>query len=226
MRKYGYGAANEQYLRAAKQYLPQIMELLVGDIEKINASYKTRYGEPVYEHFLYRIKSKKSMCEKCFRNGLYTVPESALLKIHDSIGLRIVCNFIDDIYEMVKSIKDIPYVTVAEEKDYIRNVKANGYRSYHIVLLAQVPFKDVQGHIPGKYYVEVQIRTIAMDSWAAQEHRIKYKRNISEANLELITAELKHCADNLASCDLNMQTIQNMIRAKESVYHKNLTGGG
>lgn len=119
-----------------------------------------------------------------------------------------MCNFIDDIYEIVKSIKRIPYVTVAEEKDYIQNVKANGYRSYHIVLLAEVPFKDVQGHIPGKYYVEVQVRTIAMDSWAALEHRIKYKKNICESNLELITAELKRCADNLASCDLNMQAIQ------------------
>ena len=69
--------------------------------------------------------------------------------------------------------------------------------------------KDVLGHQPGSFYVEIQIRTIAMDSWAALEHQMSYKKNIK--NRELISSELKRVADELASCDLSMQTIRDLI---------------
>ena len=75
-------------------------------------------------------------------------------------------------------------------------------------------FPDCEGNENGKYYIEVQLRTIAMDSWASLEHQMKYKKNIR--NHERITKELKRCADELASCDLNMQTIKNLIEESDN----------
>ena len=90
---------------------------------------------------------------------------------------------------------------MVKEKDYIKNVKKNGYRSYHMIL-------KIEG-----YFVEVQLRTIAMDSWAALEHKVSYKHQLK--NKELIQEELKRCADELASCDLSMQTIKTLIEEDE-----------
>ena len=89
-----------------------------------------------------------------------------------------------------------------EEKDYITHAKKNGYRSYHMIM-----------RFDGMYYVEFQIRTISMDVWAALEHQIKYKKDVG-GNLELISSELKRCADELASTDLSMQTIRDMIHGE------------
>lgn len=194
--------------------LPLVMGELVKLVEAFNADYRFRHGESAYEHFLYRVKSEESMREKCVRKGLSEGAHSALREIHDAIGLRIVCSFVDDIYELVEYLRGLPAITIVEEKDYIRNVKPNGYRSYHLVLLVEAPWEDVDGDNPGHFYAELQLRTIAMDSWAALEHQVKYKKKLSGVNLELVTAELKRCADELASCDLSMQTIRNFIREK------------
>ena len=72
------------------------------------------------------------------------------------------------------------------------------------------PYEDVDGQQPGHFFVEVQLRTIAMDSWASLEHQMKYKHEIK--NPERIEREQKRCADELASCDLTMQTIRNLIQ--------------
>lgn len=194
--------------------LPQVMGELVAAVETFNRDYRARHGESAYEHFLYRVKGEESMREKCARKGLPETPRSALREIHDAIGLRIVCSFVDDIYELVEYLRGLPGIELVEEKDYIRNVKPNGYRSYHLVLLAEAPWEDVDGHNPGKFYAELQLRTIAMDSWAALEHQVKYKKALTGVNLDLVTTELKRCADELASCDLSMQTIRNIIREK------------
>jgi ppGpp synthetase/RelA/SpoT-type nucleotidyltranferase len=79
-----------------------------------------------------------------------------------------------------------------------------------MILRMDVPFEDVLGQNPGQYFAEIQLRTIAMDSWASLEHQMKYKKDIK--NPEMIVRELKRCADELASCDLSMQTIRNLIR--------------
>jgi GTP pyrophosphokinase len=149
------------------------------------------------------------MREKCRRKGLPETAESALGKVKDAIGIRIVCSFVDDIFSIVEYIKGFEDCEIVKEKDYIRHAKPNGYRSYHIILAVKTPYEDVYGNIPGIYYVEMQIRTIAMDTWAALEHKMKYKKDIP--NQELLVTELKRVADELASCDLSMQTIRDMI---------------
>ena len=121
-----------------------------------------------------------------------------------------ICAFRDDIYGILEHIRKLPEVEIIEEIDYIRHAKANGYRSYHLVLSVRTAFSDVEGNQPGRYFVEVQLRTIAMDSWASLEHKMKYKKDVK--NQALIEAELKRCADELAACDVSMETIRNLIR--------------
>lgn len=150
------------------------------------------------------------MRDKYRRKNLPETSQSALKEIRDSIGLRIVCGFVDDIYKTIDVIKTIPGVSIYNEKDYILNAKPNGYRSYHLILEVETEFPDVLGSEKGTYFVEVQLRTIAQDSWASLEHQMKYKHDIM--NPEMITRELKRCADELASCDLTMQTIRNLIQ--------------
>jgi len=169
--------------------------------------------EKYFEHLSVRIKTDESMREKCRRKGLPETARSALHELKDSIGIRIVCPFINDVYDMVETIRGFDNCRVVEEKDYIRHVKDNGYRSYHMIVVVETEFPDVLGRTPGQYFVEIQIRTIAMDTWASLEHRMKYKKNIP--NQELLVAELKRCADELASCDLTMQTIKELIDAAE-----------
>jgi putative GTP pyrophosphokinase len=163
-----------------------------------------QYKDPI-EHCKARIKSPESMKEKLMRRNLPITVESALTEIYDAAGIRVVCTFMDDIYWIVNMLKNQQDILVVEEKDYIRNPKPNGYRSYHMIL--QVPL-HLEDRIQ-KIYCELQIRTIAMDCWASLEHQLKYKRNIP--NQEMIMEELKRCADEIASTDLNFQTIWDMI---------------
>lgn len=192
-----------------KSALKFVMDSMTDRIRAYNDSFRSEKGEGIYEHLSARIKSEESMREKCRRKGLPETPDSALNVITDAIGIRIVTRFIDDIYAIIRHLKASSDLTVITEKDYIRNAKPNGYRSYHMILKAAVPYEDVRGNFPGEYYVEIQLRTIAMDMWASLEHQLKYKQNISNASM--ITSELKRCADELASCDVSMQTIRALI---------------
>ncbi|WP_347101094.1 GTP pyrophosphokinase [Streptococcus salivarius] len=192
------------------QYLPKILQEITDPIIAANITSKKETGFKLYEHFISRIKESDSMREKCRRKNLPETSQSALKEIRDSIGIRIVCGFVDDIYKTIDVIKTIPGVSIYNEKDYILNAKPNGYRSYHLILEVETEFPDVLGNERGAYFVEVQLRTIAQDSWASLEHQMKYKHDIK--NSEMITRELKRCADELASCDLTMQTIRNLIQ--------------
>ncbi len=186
--------------------LPEMNEVvaqLICRINKIRSKMKEKQGEDPVEHCLARIKSEESMRDKCRRKGIPENTDSALNIIRDAIGIRIVCAFIDDVYEIRDYISTFEDCEIVEEKDYIKHAKSNGYRSYHMIL-----------KVKGMFYVEIQLRTISMDTWAALEHHLKYKKNIS-TDQELIVKELKRCADELASTDISMQTIRNVIYGDE-----------
>lgn len=193
-----------------KESMEKIMQTLVEELEKKNNLIFQETGEKGFEHITARLKSDQSMRKKLLARKLPIDTYHALRSLRDSIGLRIICSFRDDVYKMVDELKQMPEVEVIEEKDYIKKAKENGYRSYHMILEMTVPYEDVDGNLPGKYYVEIQLRTIAMDTWAELEHKIRYKKDV--ANREVIASELKRCADELASCDLSMQTIRDLIR--------------
>ena len=169
------------------------------------------------EHCLSRIKAEDSMREKCRRQGLPETTYSALVKIQDSIGFRVVCAFRSDVYLVRDYLAGLEGFEVITEKDYIKNAKENGYRSYHMIL------RTTDGRVPvgcdpvrpddepaRGFFIEVQLRTISMDTWAALEHHMKYKKK-APANERLIVAELKRCADELASTDVSMQALRDLI---------------
>lgn len=194
-------------------YLPKILDDLSQRIQEANDRVKQETGQKLFEHFNARIKQAASMEEKCQRKNLPRVPVSALKEIRDAIGIRIVCGFIEDIYQTIEVIRQLEGCEIVLEKDYIRAAKPNGYRSYHLILEVETPYEDCHGQNPGRYFVEIQLRTIAMDSWASLEHQMKYKHEIKDS--KRIVRELKRCADELASCDVTMQTIRNLIRESE-----------
>ena len=182
--------------------LPQLeaaREELVACVEQLRAQMLAETGLDPVEHCLSRIKSEQSMREKCRRRHLPETTESALETIHDAVGIRVVCAFLSDVYAFRDHLRATPTITVVSEKDYIRAAKPNGYRSYHLLVRTSA-----------NVLAEVQLRTISMDTWAALEHHLKYKRDVG-GNQRLIVAELKRCADELASTDASMQTIRDMI---------------
>lgn len=146
-----------------------------------------------------RIKSPDSMKKKLEKKGEQPTSENALLKVNDAVGVRVICSFIDDIYKVSDWISKQEMIEVINIKDYIAYPKENGYRSFHMI----IKLKDLNLN------AEIQIRTIALDFWANLEHQMKYKRDIK--NEEMIRSELKRCADEIASVDLSMQTIKDLI---------------
>ena len=174
-------------------------ESLENEITRLEQTLEAFYQTNMIDHIMGRLKSEESVLEKCRKKNLEATPDVIVSSIHDIVGIRIVCTFVDDIFKVRDAIREFNDITVIEEKDYVANAKPNGYRSYHMIV------QNTEG-----YYAEIQIRTISMDTWAALEHDIKYKKDIN-VNKELITAELKRCADELASTDISMQTIRNMI---------------
>lgn len=189
--------------------LEQVKDDVYAKLARLNAE-AVKAGQPkLYEHLIARVKDPASMEEKCHRKGFEVTTDAALRDCHDSVGLRMVTNFIDDVTRCQKALEAADWCQVVEEKDYITNAKPNGYRSYHMIMLVNEPFADVDGHQPGRYYVEVQLRTIAMDTWASLEHEMKYKHHL--AHPERIGRELKRCADQLAACDVELQTIRQLI---------------
>ncbi|HCE78348.1 MAG TPA: GTP pyrophosphokinase [Lachnospiraceae bacterium] len=179
--------------------LEAVKNRLLAEIDTLRKTVKDQYGMDPVEHCLARIKSEESMREKCRRRGLPETTESALVKIHDAVGIRVVTSFISDVYLVRDYLASLPGCRVVEEKDYIRHAKPNGYRSYHMILL-------VDNHV----YAEIQLRTISQDTWASLEHHLKYKKTLNQ-DTNLIVQELKRCADELASTDVSMQTIRDAI---------------
>lgn len=192
--------------------LERVQSYLMDEIGQVRKKVATENGYDPVEHCPTRIKSEDSMREKCRRQNIPETTYSALETIHDAVGIRVVCAFLNDVYLFRDHLVSLPDVEIVQEKDYIRHAKPNGYRSYHLILKIHteggiVSETDTVPHI----YAEIQLRTISMDTWAALEHHLKYKKNITGSNQELIVEELKRCADELASTDVSMQTIHDMI---------------
>ncbi len=197
---------NETFYGDSLYILQSALQILLGKIDLLR-NYRKKQGlhDPV-EHCKGRIKSEESMIEKLNRKGYDVTVNNALTKIHDAVGVRIICGFVKDVYDLVELIRSLDDLEIIEEKDYISNPKPNGYRSYHIIVKMSISMPDGVIKLPA----EIQLRTIAQDSWAALEHQLKYKKTIK--NVELIQKELKRCADEMASTDLTLQTVREMIQ--------------
>lgn len=173
--------------------------------EVLNTEFAVSANRNPIEMIKSRIKKPLSIIKKLERKGLPLNTESMLNEINDVAGIRIICSFINDIYNIADMFSKQDDITVIEIKDYIKNPKPNGYRSYHMIVEVPVFFSKMKRNMR----VEVQLRTIAMDFWASLEHTMKYKKDIK--NTEEIVAELKKCADQIAETDVKMQDISSRI---------------
>lgn len=119
-----------------------------------------------------RIKSYVSLIEKMEHKGYELTWNNVIEKINDLIGIRIVCNNLNEIYEIASLVKNDARFEILKEKDYIRKPKESGYTSYHIIFRYKCKIEEVT--IPIK--AELQIRTVEMDNWANFSHDLIYKK--------------------------------------------------
>ena len=166
------------------------------------------YKHNPIHHMERRVKEMTSLVKKLQRKGLTIDAETAKTNILDIAGIRVVCNYLEDIYVIEKLLLKQEDVKLLKRKDYIEHPKENGYRSLHIVVSIPVFLADRVEVTP----VEIQIRTIGMDMWASLEHKIRYKNN---TNTEDYKDKLKECAVEISDVEAKMQTIHSDIQDKD-----------
>ena len=173
-------------------------------LEVLDNEFSVKYDYNPIHHMQCRLKSIDSIMEKIERKGWPKEIES-VYKITDFAGVRVICNYIDDIYTVEDSLLRQDDIKLLKRKDYIKNPKESGYSSLHLIVEVPIFLSDRTYNMP----VEIQIRTIAMDTWASLEHELKYKRK--EDMPGYVVQELKNCAKSMAELDATMERIHKML---------------
>ena len=176
-------------------------------LEILNDEFQHVHQYNPIEHIKTRIKTPESIVKKLKRYGYETSIENMVRYINDIAGVRLICSFTSDIYRLAEMIGNQSDLKVLSIKDYIKNPKESGYKSYH--MLVSVPIFLSDSVVDTK--VEIQIRTIAMDFWASLEHKMRYKKNIPAEQMKYLQDELYDCAEQSAALDKRMQSIRNLI---------------
>lgn len=176
-------------------------------IEILNNEFVQLYNHSPIEHITSRLKTPESIVKKLKNDGWDVTIENMVEHLNDIAGIRIICSFMSDIYQIADMIAKQSDITVIHVKDYIQHPKANGYKSYHMVVTIPVYLIDGVRNVK----VEIQIRTIAMDFWASLDHQLKYKKQMDDLVAEEISEELKNCAELIASTDWKMLDIRKRI---------------
>ena len=175
-------------------------------LEVLDDEFSVEYNRNPISFIKTRIKKPVSI-NKLQKLG-YDFTIENIQQLNDVAGVRIVCAFIDDIYTIADLITQQDDIKVIKIKDYIKNPKPNGYRSYHMIV--EIPVFFAKGKTPMR--VELQIRTNGMDFWATLEHQLRYKKGIEEMpGFEEISKELMHSAQVIIEADNEMQEIKNKI---------------
>ena len=156
-----------------------------------------------------RVKEYDSIVRKLEKLGLPITIESAEENLQDVAGVRVICSFIDDIYRIEECFLAQEDVTLIKRKDYIENPKPSGYRSLHLIIKTPIYTENGKKDM----FVEIQLRTIAMDFWASLEHKLQYKKNLNPETAKELAEELEACAKVSAELDEKMLQIRNRISA-------------
>lgn len=181
------------------------IEILMAKLQLINSELSKQKGRMVVSQITSRIKTAQSVYAKLVRKGLKPDFKTAKNKLNDLVGVRVVCPFEDEVYEVANLLKCQGDIEVIKEKDYIQSPKKNGYRSLHVIL--ELPIYFGEGF--QKERVEVQFRTVAMDYWSVLDYQLFYKKKMDE-NGE-IAKELKEYAEDITELDARMLKLRNKI---------------
>ena len=191
-------------LRMEQLYEAGIKEIRT-KLEILDSEFKVKYDHNPIHHIESRLKKPESIIKKAIDKDVTLTEKEIMRHIHDIAGIRVICNYIDDVYVVAQLLINQDDIKLIKIKDYIQNPKDNGYRSLHLVL--EVPIFLAEGVQP--IHVEVHLSTIAMDFWASLEHKLKYKtdNNVPED----IKKELIQCAMSISELDYKMQSIHNRL---------------
>lgn len=171
----------------------------------LNQEYSLQYDKNPIEGIKTRIKSYDSLLKKIRRKDIPLTLTAIEENIQDIAGVRVICSFPDDIYELAESFLKQDDITLIEKKDYIKNPKPSGYRSLHLIVKVPIFLQNTKKLVT----VEVQLRTIAMDFWASLEHKIYYK---FEGNApQYISRDLRECSEIVSMLDAKMLQLNEAI---------------
>lgn len=177
-------------------------------LEVLDDEFSVEYKRNPISFIKTRIKKPESIYRKLLKLGYDFTAENIQEQLNDVAGVRVVCAFIDDIYTVANLIAGQDDIKVIKIKDYIKNPKPNGYRSYHMIV--EIPVFFSKGKTPMR--VELQIRTNGMDFWATLEHQLRYKKGIEDLpGYAEISEELLRSAQAVIETDNEMQQIKNKI---------------
>ena len=173
----------------------------------LNEQYSLEYDRNPIEGIKTRVKSYDSILRKIRRKNIPMTLKGIEENIRDIAGVRVICSFPDDIYELAESFLRQDDITLIEKKDYIKNPKPGGYRSLHLIVSVPIFLQDGKRNMT----VEVQLRTIAMDFWASLEHKLRYKKDIPADKAKYLEDEMLACAQISADLDMRMQNVRDVI---------------
>lgn len=192
------------YARLLTYYECAIDEV-VTKLNILNKEYSLNSEQNPIDSIKSRVKSTESIVDKAYKKNIPFTIEALEANIRDIAGVRVICNFPEDVYKIRDGLLNQDDIKLIEEKDYIKNPKSNGYRSLHLIIETPIYLSTGKRNM----IVEVQIRTIAQNFWAALEHQLRYKKNIDEK--KSISIALKLLAEESASIDTRMELLKNRI---------------
>lgn len=172
-------------------------------LENLDAEFQVNYDYNPIHHMESRMKDMQSLLQKAERKGYDLTAESIQKNIYDIAGIRVITNYLDDIYSVEKMLTHQTDVTLLRRKDYIKHPKESGYRSLHLVV--KVPVFQSTG--PVDVPVEIQIRTVGMDMWASLEHKLRYKTDTNQELVDKYGDRLHDYSDELEKIERGMQEI-------------------
>ncbi|MBR1893072.1 MAG: GTP pyrophosphokinase family protein [Lachnospiraceae bacterium] len=175
-------------------------------LEILNDEFQHVHRYNPIEHIKSRIKTPESIVKKLRQRGYESTIENMVKYVNDIAGIRVICSFTSDIYNIAEMLANQSDINVLSIKDYISHPKESGYKSYHMIVTVPIFLSD--GCVDTK--VEIQIRTVAMDFWASLEHKINYKFE-GEAP-EHIKRELFECAEMVSDLDAKMMSLNDEIK--------------
>lgn len=190
----------QQYRELMQLYDAAVREVRT-KVEILDAEFRVRYSRNPIHHIDTRLKSPASIAEKLSRKGLPQTLDAIEQNLTDIAGVRIVCNYLEDIYHIAELLTRQQDVELVRRRDYIQTPKESGYRSLHLVIRIPVFLSSHTELVP----VEIQIRTIAMDFWASLEHQLRYKSD--HETTQKLRLRLQKCAEASARLDQEMQSI-------------------
>ncbi len=198
-----------RYNRLMSYYRCAIMEIET-KFNVLNEEFSLRFDRNPINSIKTRLKKPISIKEKLEKSGLPVTLTSIEENMHDVAGVRVVCSFEKDVYMLAKALLKQDDIKLVRMKDYIENPKPNGYRSLHLIV--EVPIFLAKEKKIMK--VEIQLRTIAMDSWASLEHQLRYKKDFEFT--EDMANELLACANLSRDLDFRMDELRKLVQIDDS----------